>query len=213
MLMLSLSVLFAPDATLAAASVRTGPAPDAPSQTELKIGEAAPDFNLPGIDGKNHTLADYASAKLLMIAFLSNHCPDSNATAPRIITFAREYAKKGVQVVAINPNNPGGVSIDELGYTSYSDSFEEMKRYSADLGFVFPYLYDGETQKTAAAYGCLCTPHVFIFDAQRKLRYKGQFDDSNYADLASVKTTDARNAVEDLLAGRPVAAPETKPHG
>ena len=213
MLILCLSVLTAPCATFAAASVRTGPAPEAPSQTELKIGNAAPDFNLPGIDGKNHTLADYASARLLMIAFLSNHCPDSNATAPRLIAFAREYAGKGVQVVAINPNNPDGVSVDELGYTSYSDGFEEMKRYSADLGFVFPYLYDGETQKTAAAYGCLCTPHVFVFDAQRRLRYKGQFDDSNYADLASVKTTDARNAVEDLLAGRPVAVPETKPHG
>jgi thiol-disulfide isomerase/thioredoxin len=205
--------LFTPNAVFAAVVGRTGPAPDAPSQAELKIGDAAPDFNLPGIDGKNHTLATYASAKLLMIAFLSNHCPDSNATTPRIIEFAKRYAEKGVTVIAINPNNPDGVSVDELGYTSYSDGFEEMKRYSADLGFVFPYLYDGETQKTAIDYGCLCTPHVFVFDADRKLRYKGQFDDSHYADPASVKTTEARDAIEDLLAGRPVAVPETKPHG
>lgn len=194
-------------------AVREGPSDTAPSQTQLAIGDAAPDFNLPGIDGKNHTLATYASAPLLLVAFLSNHCPDSNATAPRLIAFAKAYAAKGVQVVAINPNNPDSVSVDELGYTSYSDGFEEMKRYSADLGFAFPYIYDGETQKTAAAYGCLCTPHVFIFDAQRKLRYKGQFDNSNYADPASVTSVEARDAVEDLLAGRPVAVPETKPHG
>jgi thiol-disulfide isomerase/thioredoxin len=179
----------------------------------LQIGDAAPDFNLPGIDGKNHTLATHAKAKILMIAFLSNHCPDSNATAPRLIQFAKEYAAKGVQIVAINPNNPDGVSIDELGYTSYSDGFEDMKRYSSDMGFVFPYLYDGETQKTAAAYGCLCTPHIFVFDAQRKLRYKGEFDDSNYGDLASVKTVAGKNAIDDMLAGRPVAVPFTKPHG
>src|SRR5262245_43271841 len=88
-----------PRATFGAVTPRMGPAADAPSQAELKIGDAAPDFNLPGIDSKHHTLATYASAKLLMIAFLSNHCPDSNATTPRIITFAKEYARKGVQVV------------------------------------------------------------------------------------------------------------------
>jgi thiol-disulfide isomerase/thioredoxin len=209
---LGVLALAAPLGLTAATIARTGPAPDAPSQVELQIGDTAPDFNLPGIDGKNHTLATYGSAKLLLIAFLSNHCPDSNATTPRLIQFAKQYAGK-VQVVGINPNNPDGVSVDELGYTSYSDGFEDMKRYSSDLGFVFPYLYDGDTQKTAVAYGCLCTPHVFLFDADRKLRYKGQFDDSNYADPASVKTTDTRNAVDDLLAGRPVAVPETKPHG
>ena len=207
------ALAFMPSVSFGAAVGRDGPAPGSPPQNELKIGDPAPDFNLPGIDGKQHTLATYRSARLLIVAFLSNHCPDSNATTPRLIKFAKEYAQKGVQVVAINPNNPDGVSVDELGYTSYSDGFEEMKRYSADLGFVFPYLYDGETQKTAIEYGCLCTPHIFIFDADRKLRYKGQFDDSHYGDPASVTTTDGRNAVEDLLAGRPVAVPETKPHG
>lgn len=185
----------------------------APQQRELAIGDSAPDFNLPGIDGKNHTLADYDSAPVLMVVFLSNHCPDSNASAPRIVRFAQEFSTKGVAIVAINPNNPDGVSVDELGFTSYGDGFEDMKRYSTDLGFVFPYLYDGETQQTAMNYGCLCTPHVFVFDAARKLRYKGQFDDSNYADPASVSTTDARNAIEAMLAGQPVPVPVTKPHG
>jgi len=192
---------------------RSQPSDTAPLQKVLAIGDVAPDFLLPGIDGNKHRLADYAAAKVLMIAFLSNHCPDSNATAPRLIEFAKRYASKGVAIIAINPNNPDGVSVDELGYTSYSDGFEEMKRYSSDLGFVFPYLYDGETQQTAAAYGCLCTPHIFVFDEKRVLRYKGEFDNSHYADSASVTSVRGRDAIEDLLAGRAVAVPETKPHG
>jgi peroxiredoxin len=120
---------------------------------------------------------------------------------------------KGLALVAINPNNPDGLSLDELGYSKYNDGFDDMKKYAAEEGFTFPYLYDGETQAVAKAYGCLATPHVFIFDAERKLRYKGQFDDSRFADPSTVKTTDARNAVEALLAGRPVPVEVTKPHG
>jgi peroxiredoxin len=111
------------------------------------------------------------------------------------------------------PNHPDGLSIDELGFSKYNDGFEDMKKYAADEGFDFPYLYDGDTQNVAKAYGCLATPHVFIFDAERKLRYKGRFDDSPYADVATVKSPDARNAVAALLAGRPVPVPVTKPHG
>jgi peroxiredoxin len=120
-------------------------------------------------------------------------------------------AKLGV--VAINPNNPDGLSIDELGYSKYNDGFEDMQKYAKEEGFNFPYLYDGETQAVAKAYGCLATPHVFIFDADRKLRYKGQFDDSRFADETSVKSQDARNAIEALLGGKPVPVEFTKPHG
>jgi thiol-disulfide isomerase/thioredoxin len=120
---------------------------------------------------------------------------------------------KSVELVAINPNNPDGLSIDELGYSKYNDSFEEMKKYAAETKVTWPYLYDGEAQATAKAYGCLATPHLFIFDADRKLRYKGQFDDSRYADPATVKTHDAQNAVEAMLAGKPVPVEVTKPHG
>ena len=115
--------------------------------------------------------------------------------------------------MAINPNNPAGLRDDELGYSKYNDSFDEMKQHAKEQGFNFPYLYDGETQRTAKAYGCLATPHVFIFDAERKLRYKGALDDSRYADPATVKSHDARNAVEALLAGKPVTVAETRPHG
>lgn len=180
---------------------------------ELNIGDAAPDFLLPGIDGRDHSLADFQEADVLMVAFLSNHCPGSNAAAPRIIEFAQRMGGKSLAIVAINPNNPEAVSVDELGYTPYTDSFEDMGKYAAELGFVFPYLYDGATQTTAAAYGCLATPHIFIFDRDRRLRYKGQFDNSLYADPATVTRTDAADAVESLLAGREVVVRETPPHG
>jgi peroxiredoxin len=180
---------------------------------ELKIGDAAPDFALPGIDGKTHRLADYKGAKLLMIAFISNHCPDSHASEGRIKKLVADLKGESFALVAINPNNPDGLRLDELGYSKYNDGFDDMKKYAAEQGFTFPYFYDGETQATAKAYGCLATPHIFLFDAERKLRYKGQFDDSRFADAATVKSSDARNAVEALLAGRPVPVEVTKPHG
>ncbi len=180
---------------------------------ELHIGDAAPDFSLPGIDGKTHALADYKDAKVLVIAFISNHCPDSQAAEGRIKKLVEDTKERGVALVAINPNNPSGLRDDELGYSKYNDSFDEMKLHAKEQGFNFPYLYDGETQRTAKAYGCLATPHVFIFDAERKLRYKGAFDDSRYADPATVKSPDARNAVEAVLAGKPVPVEETRPHG
>src|SRR5262245_35701551 len=180
---------------------------------DLPIGAPAPDFSLPGIDGKTHKPAEYKDGNVLVIFFTSNHCPTSHGAAARLKTFLNDYRPKGMTFVAINPNHPDGLSIDELGYSKYSDGFEDMKRYAADQGFDFPYLYDGDTQLTAKAYGCLATPHVFIFDADGKLRYKGRFDDSQYADPASVKSPDARNAVEAMLAGKPVPVPVTKPHG
>lgn len=180
---------------------------------ELHMGDAAPDFSLPGIDGKTHTLADYKGAKILVVAFMSNHCPDSQAAEGRLKKLAGDTKERGVALVAINPNNPAGLRDDELGYSKYNDSFEEMKLHAKEQEFNFPYLYDGETQRTAKAYGCLATPHLFVFDAERKLRYKGALDDSRFADAATVKSHDARNAVEALLAGKPVPVEETKPHG
>jgi peroxiredoxin len=180
---------------------------------DLKIGDPAPDFKLLGIDGKQHTLADYRGSKVLMVAFLSNHCPDSHGAEGRIKKLVKDMDPANFTLVAINPNNPDGLSIDELGYSKYNDGFEDMKKYAAEEGFNFPYLYDGDTQAVAKTYGCLATPHVFIFDADRKLRYKGQFDDSRFADEATVKSQDARDAVVALLSGKPVPVEITKPHG
>jgi peroxiredoxin len=184
-----------------------------PDAHELKIGDSAPGFSLKGVDGKTYSLADFKSARLLMVIFLSNHCPYSHAAETRLLPLVAEMKKRGLGVVAINPNHPDAVRIDELGYSKYSDSYGEMKVYSREAGFTFPYLYDGETQNTAKAYGCIATPHVFLFDADRQLRYAGRFDDSRFADAATVTSPDTRNALEALLAGRPVPVEMTKPMG
>ena len=187
-------------------------AADVPGLKTLAIGDAAPAFRLVGIDEETHTLDAYAKSPLLMVAFISNHCPTSQAIEDRLKKITKDFKGK-LQVVAINPNDPGALRPDELGYSKYNDSFPEMKRHAEEQKFNFPYLFDGETQAVAKAYGCLATPHVFIFDQERKLRYQGRLDDSRYADAATVTSPDARNAIESLLAGKEVPVAGTKPHG
>jgi thiol-disulfide isomerase/thioredoxin len=164
-------------------------------------------FALPGIDGKIHKLSDYAASKVLVIVFTCNHCPTAQLYEPRIKKLAADYAGKGVALVAIQPNNPNAIRLDELGYTDVSDSLPEMKIRAAYRHFNFPYLYDGETQTVSRAYGPKATPHVFIFDQQRKLRYEGRVDNNQRESL--VKTQDARNAIDALLAGKPVQETHT----
>jgi DNA-binding ferritin-like protein (Dps family) len=143
------------------------------------------------------------------VIFTCNHC-DAQAYEDRIIKLHADYKDKGVALVAISPNDPLAVRLDELGYTDVSDSFEEMQQRAKDRGFQFPYLYDGETQKTSLAYGVLATPQVFLFDQVRKLRYVGRIDDS---DVKTVTSHDARNAIEALLAGKPVPMENTRTFG
>jgi peroxiredoxin len=185
-------------------------AADPPGLKTLAIGADAPDFSLPGVDGKTHRLADYAKAKVLVVIFTCNHCPTAQAYEARFAKLAVDYQDKGVAVVAISPNDPAAVRLDELGYTDLDDSFEAMKVRAKDAKIAYPYLYDGETQTTANAFGVLATPHVFIFDQDRKLRYVGRFDDS---EVKTVKSHDARNAVDALLAGQPVAVATTRVFG
>lgn len=190
------------------------PAADLPADfRKIEIGAPAPDFRLPGIDGRDYTLADFSSAEVLMVYFTSNHCPVCHAQDARLLSLIAEVKGRSFAVVAINPNSPDGLRPDELGYSKYDDSFEDMKLYARDGKFSFPYLYDGATQAVAKAYGCLATPHVFIFDKARKLRYQGWLDDSRYLDPATVKRRDAREAVLAMLAGKPVPVAETKPFG
>jgi thiol-disulfide isomerase/thioredoxin len=179
---------------------------DEPHPT-LALGSHAPDFSLPGVDGKIHKLNDYSASKVLIIVFTCNHCPTAQLYENRIKKLADDYRNKDVSLVAIQPNNPNAIRLDELGYTDVSDSLEEMKIRSAYRHFNFPYLYDGETQSVARAYGPKATPHVFIFDQERKLRYEGRVDNSQRESL--VKTQDARNAIEALLAGKPVPVQHT----
>jgi peroxiredoxin len=181
-------------------------AADPPGLTTLPIGAKAPAFELPGVDGKTHRLGDFADAKVLVVIFTCNHCPTAQAYEKRIAQFYHDYKDRGVALVAISPNDPKAVRLDELGYTDLGDSFEEMKIRARDHHFAYPYLYDGETQSTAKAYGVLATPHVYIFDADRTLRYVGRFDDS---EVKEVKSHDAINAVEALLAGKPVPVAKT----
>ena len=177
----------------------------------LSIGSPAPDFNLPGVDGKNHKLSDFADARVLVVVFTCNHCPTAQAYEQRIKDLVQDYRARGVALVAISPNDPKAVRLDELGYTDLGDSFEEMKIRAQDQSFNFPYLYDGDEEKVSRAYGPTSTPHLFIFDSGRKLRYAGRLDDSERPD--KVKSSDARNAIDALLAGRPVRVEKTKTFG
>ncbi|MGB6686811.1 MAG: redoxin domain-containing protein [Terracidiphilus sp.] len=173
----------------------------------LPIGSSAPDFALPGVDGKMHRLSDYASSPILAIVFTCNHCPISQMYEQRIQRLADDYNSKGVAVVAIQPNDPKAIRIDELDSSDLSDTLPEMKQRVQYKHLTYPYLYDGDTQQTARAYGPQATPHVFIFDDQRRLRYEGRFDD-NYR-IEKVKTEDARLAIDALLAHQPIAVTHT----
>jgi len=178
----------------------------------LEIGAAAPDFSLPGVDGKTHSLKDFSSAKVLAVVFTCNHCPEAYAASGRIQETANFYQDKGVAVVAISGNDPLALRADELGYAPHGDSFEEMKLAAKEANWTIPYLYDGETQAVTRAYGAQSTPHVFVFDAERKLRYTGRMDEG-YRKAGPVEKSQMRDAIEALLAGKEVTTPTTRSYG
>jgi peroxiredoxin len=180
--------------------------------TTLALGAAAPNFSLPGVDGKTYSLASFKTAKLLVIVFTCNHCPTAQAYEDRIIQLVKDYGKRRVAVVAISPNDPSAIRLDELGYTDMNDSFEEMKLRSKRKHFNFPYLYDGKTQAASKAYGPVATPHVFIFDQSRKLRYHGRIDDVEKPGKTP-NSYDARNAIDALLHDKEVPLATTKVFG
>jgi thiol-disulfide isomerase/thioredoxin len=177
----------------------------------LAIGEKAPDFDLPGVDGRRHSLKEFAPAPVLVVVFTANHCPTAQAYEERIQALEADYRPKGVALVAISPNDPRAVRLDELGYTDLSDSLDEMVVRARERGFKFPYLYDGETQAVSRLYGPQATPHVFVFDKERRLRFSGRIDDKENPALAG--THETRDAIEALLAGKPVPVEKTKVFG
>lgn len=178
----------------------------------LAIGSSAPDFSLPGTDGKTYSLATFKDAKALCVIFTCNHCPDSVAAAARTEQIYQDYKDKGVALVAVNGNNPGSLTPDELGYSPYNDSFEEMTPFAKDYGWTFPYLYDGEKQEFVTACGGQSTPHVFLFDADRKLRYTGRMDDGG-RNAGAVDKSYLRDALDAVLAGTEVKEPVTRSFG
>lgn len=167
----------------------------------LPLESPAVDFDLKGVDGKSHSLKSFADKKALVIVFSCNHCPYVQAYEDRMVQLQKDYANKGVTLVAINSN-------DETGYPE--DSYPNMIKRAKDRGFNFPYLRD-ESQEIARKYGAICTPHVFAFDQQRKLQYKGRIDDNRNPEL--VKTKDLRNALDAILGGQRPSSQETRPFG
>lgn len=178
----------------------------------LAIGAKAPDFKLTGTDGKIYSLASFGKSTVLAIVFTCNHCPTAQAYEDRVIQLTKDYKDKGVAVVAIMPNDPNAVRLDELGYADMSDSYEEMKLRAKQKQFNFPYLYDGKTQAVAKAYGPVATPHIFIFNKERKLCYQGRIDDVEKP-TKTPNNFDAKNAIEALLKNEKVPVETTKVFG
>lgn len=167
-----------------------------------QVGDTARDFKLKNIDGKMLSLADMKDAKGYIVIFTCNHCPYAIAYEDRIIDINNRYAKLGYPVVAINPNDP---------VKQPDDSFDKMKVRAGEKGFTFPYLLD-DTQEIAKAYGATRTPHVYLLDKNRIVRYIGAIDD-NHEEPADVKEKYLENAIDALRNGKPVAVPQTKAIG
>lgn len=168
----------------------------------LSIGQAAPDFDLPGTDGRRHSLASFADATLLVVVFSCNHCPYVIGSEDRLVAVQNDHAARGVRLVAINSNDTGAHP---------DDGFDAMVERAKEKAFPFPYLRD-ESQDVARAYGALRTPHVFVFDRERRLRYTGRIDDQP-KDATLATTRELRDALDDLLAGRAVRVAVTNPVG
>jgi thiol-disulfide isomerase/thioredoxin len=173
----------------------------------LAIGSPAPDFSLPGVDGKTYTLDSFKSSKVLAVVFTAVHCPTAELYEQRLKQLVEDYKSKGVAFAVIQPNNAKALRLDEMGYTDLGDSLEDMKIRAEHRTFNFPFLYDGETQAISKQYGPVATPHVFVFDQERKLRYHGRIDSNPRAALA--KVPDARHAIDAVLAGTAVPVEKT----
>ncbi len=193
-------------------STFNGSAQEHPEIRPLEIGEKAPFFNLPGVDGNYHSLNDFDNAKILVVIFTCNHCPTAQAYEDKIINLTSDYRDSGVAVVAILPNDDAALSLAECGYSDLDDSFESMKVRAKDKHFNFPYLYDGKDEEVSMNYGPQATPHAFVFDKDRKLRYRGRIDDTENPYVEPGKR-DLRNALDQMLAGNEVTVKTTKTFG
>ncbi len=195
-------------------SVKTDEVLIVPPKEEIKTLEIladAPDFSLPGIDGKTYSLNDFKEADVLVIIFTCNHCPTAQAYEDRIISIVNDYRDQKVRIVAISPNAPKSVLLEERGYSDMGDTFDEMKQRAKDKGYNFVYLYDGDTQQTSMKYGPVATPHAFVFDKNRKLKYTGRLDGTEKPGTANAE--DLRNAIDAVLLGSEIIYPETKTFG
>jgi len=170
------------------------------ASTMLELGTPAPAFRLPDTAGRTVSLSDFDDARALLVVFMCNHCPYVQHIREGLAGFAREYQPRGLAVAGINAND-----IDSHPDDSPERMAEEARRY----GYTFPYLFD-ETQAVAKAYRAACTPDFYLFDAGRRLAYRGQFDDSRPGSSVPVTGRDVRAAADAVLAGEP-APGEQKP--
>jgi peroxiredoxin len=171
--------------------------PDTPS-TMLELGTTLPSFSLPDFNGRMVSDADFKGSKALLVAFICKHCPFVRHIRQEFARFAKEYEAKGLEVVAIASNDTKEFP---------EDGPEGMKQEAAEAGYTFPYLFD-EKQQVARAFRAACTPDLFLFDGNRRLAYRGQFDGSRPKNDVPVTGADLRAAAEAVLAGKP--APETQ---
>lgn len=177
----------------------------------LARGDAAPDFSLPGIDGRQHSLGEYAGSPVLAVVFTSNSCPASQLYEARLRALADDYRDRGVTLVAINPNSPGALLPQDLAFSDVGESLDDMKTRAEHRHIRYPYLSDGESQAAARSFGVVGTPHIFVFDQKRTLQYEGRIDDS--LQETAVKSRDARNAIDAVLAGKAAPVARTRVNG
>lgn len=169
------------------------------ASTMLPLGTAAPDFSLPNVDGSIISLADFADKKALLVMFICNHCPFVVHLRSALAGFANDYQPQGLGIVAINANDADNYA---------DDSPEKMKEEVVSAGYSFPYLYD-ESQAVAQAYTAACTPDLFLFDAEQKLVYRGQFDASRPGNGVEITGADLRSACDAVLADNVVPEQQT----
>lgn len=173
-----------------------------PERATLAIGAPGPEFeNLLGVDGKRYGFGTFFDREALVLIFSSNRCPTAKAYVERMNALQASYGPRGVQLLAINANDP---------HLYPDERFDHMVERAAEDGYTFPYLVD-EGQRVAKAYGAQCTFHVFLLDRERRLRYQGRLDDARIA--TRVTSHDLQDALDDVLAGREVRVASTRPFG
>jgi len=167
--------------------------------TMLPLGTKAPHFELPDPEGRRVSIDDFAGAPALLVLFICNHCPYVKHIRHQLAALAKQYQQRGLAVVAINSND----------FTKYpDDSPAKMADEIETIGYTFPYLID-ETQEVAKTYRAACTPDIYLFDAERRLVYRGQFDDSRPGNNKQVTGKDLRAALDQVLAGKTPPAEQT----
>jgi len=179
--------------------------------TTLATDSIAPDFTLPAVDGIFYSLKDFDEYKVLVIIFTCNHCPTAQAYEDRIIQLVDDYKQEDVKVIAISPNSVKSLLLEELGYSDMGDSYDEMKIRARDKNYNFIYMYDGDTQETSIKYGPVATPHAFVFDAERKLKYNGRLDETEKPGFENAN--DLRSAIDAVLLNVEILEPKKKTFG